>query len=163
MPVVWLTALWMVLWRDPSLGTFVAGAAVAAAVVGAVPGRHQREARHSVRPAALAAFVGFFAWKLVEANLVLAREIVTRKDHLQRGIVAIAVPDTSDLVATIVANAITLTPGTVTLESRRDPRTLYVHVLHLRDVEAVRRDVHRLQSMAARAFPTRHHDREPTQ
>ena len=33
--------------------------------------------------------------------------------------------------ATLIANAVSLTPGTLTLEVRREPPTLYVHVLHL--------------------------------
>ena len=55
-------------------------------------------------------------------------------------------------LVTVVANAIALMPGSVTVEVERDPPTLYVHVLHLRSVEDVRRDIHRLEVMAVRAF-----------
>jgi multicomponent Na+:H+ antiporter subunit E len=52
-----------------------------------------------------------------------------------------------------VADAVTLTPGTLTVEVRREPvPVLYVHVLHLRAVEDVRADVHRLRDLAERAF-----------
>jgi multicomponent Na+:H+ antiporter subunit E len=51
-----------------------------------------------------------------------------------------------------VADAVSLTPGTLTLEVQREPLILYVHVLHLRSVEDVRRDVRRLELDAVRAF-----------
>jgi multicomponent Na+:H+ antiporter subunit E len=58
----------------------------------------------------------------------------------------------SDLVTTVLADAISLTPGTLSLEVRQDPPMLFVHVLHVRDAERVRRDIHRLQQMVIRAI-----------
>ena len=54
----------------------------------------------------------------------------------------------------MVANAISLTPGTLTIEVATDPNVLYVHVLHLHDIDAVRRDVTRLERSVLRAFGT---------
>jgi multicomponent Na+:H+ antiporter subunit E len=51
-----------------------------------------------------------------------------------------------------VANVITLTPGTVTIEVEDSPPVLYVHVLHLHDLEAVRRDLLRIEEFSVRAF-----------
>jgi multicomponent Na+:H+ antiporter subunit E len=63
---------------------------------------------------------------------------------------------TSDALVTLVANSITLTPGTATIDVREhedgSPPTLYVHVLHFGDVESIRRDVLRLEQLAVRAF-----------
>jgi hypothetical protein len=52
----------------------------------------------------------------------------------------------------MVANSISLTPGTLTIDVGEDAKVLYVHVLHLRGVEQVRRDVHRLELLAIKAF-----------
>ena len=68
------------------------------------------------------------------------------------GIVAVPLRGCSDAVATLIADAISLTPGTLTLEVRRDPLTLYVHALDTRDVEQVQRDVRTLEVLAVRAF-----------
>jgi hypothetical protein len=63
---------------------------------------------------------------------------------------------------TLLANAVSLTPGTVTLEATEDPPTLYIHVLHLKTVEAVRADVRNLEGLAIAAFvaeaSAHHHD-----
>ena len=46
---------------------------------------------------------------------------------------------------TLVANSITLTPGTLTVEVQDEPPVLYVHCLGLDDPDQVRRDVLDLQ------------------
>ncbi len=152
--VVWLTLLWLVLWRDLSAANALSGLVTAIAVTAIFPGTHGEPPRHTIRPHWLLAFLLYFHWKLLEANFVLAREIVTPRDHTRRGIIAVPVEGASELVITLVANAITLTPGTLTLEARRDPAVLYVHVLHLYDDERVRRDVRALQRLALRATGT---------
>ena len=58
----------------------------------------------------------------------------------------------SDAVVTLIADAITLTPGTLTLEVRRDPLTLYVHALDVRDVTVLQQDVRTLEVLAVKAF-----------
>ena len=150
--VLWLVLLWLALWRDVSVANVVGGVLAALVVTAILPSPRIVRRQHRLAPVGVLRFAAYFVWKLLEANVVLAREIVTRRDHLQRGIVAVPLSVRSDLVATIVANAITLTPGTVSLELRREPLTLYVHVLHLRDVEAARREIQRLEELASRAF-----------
>lgn len=149
--IVWLTALWLLLWRDLSVANVVSGVAIAVTLaVGSIP----RVARqHRVRPLALLRFVGFFTVKLVEANLVLAREVVTPQNRIHTGIVAVSMAGYSDLVVTIVANAVSLTPGTLTLEVRREPdAVIYVHVLHLHDLDDARNEVKAMATHASRAF-----------
>ncbi|MGH9150647.1 MAG: Na+/H+ antiporter subunit E [Acidimicrobiales bacterium] len=149
--VAWLTLLWLALWRDATPANLVSGVVVALVVTALFP-EAQAPRRHTIRPWPLVVFHAYFAWKLLEANVVLAREILSRGDRIRTGIVAVPLSDCSDLVVSVVANAITLTPGTLTLEVTREPRALYVHVLHLHSIEAVRRDVWRIEHLALRAF-----------
>ncbi len=151
--VPWLTAVWVALWGDVAVGTLLGGAAVALGVVTAF----RDDLEHlslRVRPLAALRFVGYFAVQLLESNRVVAVEIVTPPLHIREGIVAVALQGASPGLVTLVANAVTLTPGTLTLEvdRRDDGYVLYVHVLHLRTVEEVRRDVRTLEYLAVRAF-----------
>jgi multicomponent Na+:H+ antiporter subunit E len=67
-------------------------------------------------------------------------------------------------VVNLVANSITLTPGTMTVEvstagdldddGAEDDVILYIHGMYTRDPEAVRRDVLHLEELALRAFGT---------
>jgi len=154
--VVWLTLLWVVLWREVSLANLASGLAIAAVVLLVFPPRQAEEHDHRVRPLRLLAFLAYFGWQVLVSNLVVAREIVTRRDRISSGIVAVPMAFCSDLVITVVANAITLTPGTLTVELRRDPTTLYVHVLHLSDLDQVRRDIRTLQRKVVRAIGSAH-------
>lgn len=150
--VVWLTVLWIVLWRDLSLANAASGVVLSIAVTTLFPVSDRIAEPHRLRPVAIVVFVAWFAWKLVEANLVLAREVLTRRDTTRTGIIAVELRPTTDVVTTVIANAISLTPGTLTLETGSGPTTVYVHVLHLHDPDQVRSDIHRLEHLVRRAF-----------
>ena len=55
------------------------------------------------------------------------------------------------VVITLISHAIGLAPGTMVVDVATAPTTLFVHVLHLREVEDVRAEVARLERLAARA------------
>jgi len=97
-------------------------------------------------------FVGFVLYKLVEANLYLAWEIVTPQNRINVGVVAVPLRTESTTAAMIVANVITLTPGTITIESLGSPPVLYVNVMHLNDVDQVRHDLLHIEELSVRAF-----------
>jgi multicomponent Na+:H+ antiporter subunit E len=153
--VAWLTALWVVMWRELSAANLLAGLAIGTVAELARPWRALGQREHAVRPLALLSFAAYFLVKLVESNIVLAREVLTPRNSIETGVIEVPLGACSDLVVTIVANAISLTPGTLTLEVRRlETPTLYVHVLHLHDVGAARRDVARLTAKVNAAFPS---------
>ena len=105
-----------------------------------------------IRPLALGWFFLYVLYKLVESNLVLAWEIVTPTNKITNGVVAVPLRTSSPSAMMVVANVITLTPGTMTIEVAGDPPVLYVNVLHLHDVERVRRDLLHLEELSVRAF-----------
>lgn len=148
--IVWLTVVWVALWEELSVGNVVAGLLVALAVVSIAP--VSRSGLHAFRVLPALRFLGYFVWKLVEASAIVAWEVVTPRERINEGIVAIPIRGVSNMVTTIVANAISLTPGTLTLEVHQNPTVLYVHVLHLHDIEQVRREVLHLEALVVRAF-----------
>lgn len=149
--VGWLVVVWVALWEDVSWANVLGGLVVAGGLVVVFPLRPaRRQGRIRVWPALR--FAVYFLWKLVEASAIVAWEVVTPRNRINEGIVAVPIHGVSDALVTVVANAISLTPGTLTLEVDEEPAVLYVHVLHLHDIEAVRRDVQRLERLAIAAF-----------
>jgi multicomponent Na+:H+ antiporter subunit E len=148
--IAWLTVAWVVLWSDLSAANVASGLLVAGAITLAFD--TWRPGGIVLRPLAVARFLGTFAYLLVASTVVVARTIVTPRDRIRTGIVAVPLHGCTDAVTTLIADAITLTPGTLTVEVQRDPLTLYVHALDVRDVEHLRRDVRRLEVLAVRAF-----------
>jgi multicomponent Na+:H+ antiporter subunit E len=88
--------------------------------------------------------VGFsfvFLWEVVKSNLRVAWDVVTPRKFRQPGIVAIPLDARSDLEITVLANLITLTPGSLCLDISEDRRTLYVHAMFVSDPDQVRHEI----------------------
>lgn len=161
--LLWLAALWVALWGEVSWGNVVSGLAVAVGVLAvARPTGVTGLERYYLRPIAAARYAGYFLVQLVKSNLIVAWEIVTPGTRVHRAIIRVPLHTTSAGVATLVANSITLTPGTVTIDVDEHidadgaaTYTLFVHVLLLDDVASVRRDVLQLERLAVKAFGRR--------
>jgi multicomponent Na+:H+ antiporter subunit E len=152
--LLWAVALWVLLWGDLSAANVLSGLAVGVVVLVVAGTTRGGDPEHRSRVAPLAAlhFAGFFLYKLVEANLVLAWEIVTPRNRINTGVVEVPLRTESNLATMIVANVITLTPGSLVLEAVGSPPVLYVNVLHLHDLERVRNDLLRIEELSVRAF-----------
>lgn len=145
-----LTVVWIALWSDLTAANVLSGLLVAALIVASFD--TWRPGLVIVRPVAAAKFAGYFAYQLAVSSLVVARTVIAPRDRIRTGIVAVPLRGCSDAVVTLIADAITLTPGTLTLEVRRDPLTLYVHALDVRDVTVLQQDVRTLEVLAVKAF-----------
>jgi multicomponent Na+:H+ antiporter subunit E len=147
-----LVLLWLLLWGDVSLANVVSGIAVATVLLAAFPEDRSDAARHLLRPLAAVRLLAWFIAQLVGANVLLTREVLSRRSRIRTGVVACELETTSSRVTTLITNLIALTPGTMTVATTYQPTTLYVHVLQLHDVEKVRSSVRRLESLVVAAF-----------
>jgi multicomponent Na+:H+ antiporter subunit E len=151
--LVALIVMWIALWGDLSVANVVGGTIVAVAVMG-FAGRVQPRPTQHVDPRAAVSYLFTFLRQLAEASWQVARAVV-RPDRIKPGILAMPLYGASDAVVTLVANSITLTPGTLTLETARrddDVAILYVHALDLSDADDVREDICQLELLAVDAF-----------
>ncbi len=81
------------------------------------------------------AFFFFFSYELIKANLQVAYEVSTPKLNMKPGIVAVPLDIKSDFEITMLANLITLTPGTLSLDVSEDKSVLYVHAMYITNKE----------------------------
>jgi multicomponent Na+:H+ antiporter subunit E len=86
-------------------------------------------------------FAIFFAWELVLSNLRVAWDVLTPRAFRRPGVVAVPLTARTDAEITLLANLITLTPGTLSLDVSPDRRTLYVHAMFVDDPERLRRSL----------------------
>jgi multicomponent Na+:H+ antiporter subunit E len=162
--VAWLTLVWLLLWGEASPGNVLAGLVLGTLIVVAFP--PAPEHGRTPRPVAVISYGLWFVKALVIANAQVAAQILRPRLALEEGIVAVPLRTRSPLVATFVANSITLTPGTLTVEIRPAefglddggtpdaPPVLYVHCLVTGDPEQVRADGLELEERVVRAFGT---------
>lgn len=111
-------------------------------------------------PAALARFGTFFLWQLVKANVRVAREVLTPGLRMDPAIIAVPTRAHGTLETVLLGNAISLTPGTLTLEVDEEHRVLYVHTLYLGTRDAFLSEVAHLEDELFRV--SRHFSKEPT-
>jgi multicomponent Na+:H+ antiporter subunit E len=97
--------------------------------------------RYALRVRNAAAFVLYFLWQLVLANLRVAWEMVTPGYQMRPGIIAIPLDAQTDAEITMLANVITLTPGTMSVDVSTDRRVLYIHAMYVKDPDALRRSI----------------------
>jgi multicomponent Na+:H+ antiporter subunit E len=86
-------------------------------------------------------FLCFFVKELVKANIKVAYDILTPPWYMQPGVIAIALNARTDLEITLVANFISLTPGTLSLDVSDDRKVLFIHAMFLQDEDELRRDL----------------------
>jgi multicomponent Na+:H+ antiporter subunit E len=85
----------------------------------------------------------FGLWELILANLRVAHDVLTPNYYMRPGVIAIPLEARTDVEITLLANLITLTPGTLSLDVSSDRRTLYIHIMYIDDddLDAARRKI----------------------
>jgi multicomponent Na+:H+ antiporter subunit E len=104
-----------------------------------------------VKPWKLPWFALTYAYDLVRANAVVAYEVVTPTYKLTPAVIAVDVGVRGWRLG-LLANLVTLTPGTLTLDVSDDSSILYVHTLHLEDPLTTRDEVLALQARIVEVF-----------
>lgn len=147
--VVGLAVVWVALWGDPSPGTVVAGLLVAAVVVALFPREHPP--RVSIRPLALVALGWYvFVNLATSTGRVVVAVLLGGERRTRPSIVSVPLETRSSTVATMTANLITITPGTMTVDEA--DFTLRVHVLGEVEPGSVQASVLDLERRVARAI-----------
>ncbi|MEM7576991.1 MAG: Na+/H+ antiporter subunit E [Planctomycetota bacterium] len=90
---------------------------------------------------AVACFGLYFLAILIKANVQVAWEVITPGLDFQPRVVRYPVPELTDVQITVLANAITLTPGTLSADIDERTRTLYVHCMYGSDRDAAIADL----------------------
>ena len=128
--LVWLTLVWVALWRDLSVANVLAGIALALAVSLTFPLPRLRVGGR-LHPWHLVVLLARFLLDAVVASLQVARLTLQVRRRPRSAVIGVRLRSDSDLVLTLVAELSTLIPGTLAVEARRHTRTVYLHVLDL--------------------------------
>ncbi|MDR5708854.1 MAG: Na+/H+ antiporter subunit E [Armatimonadota bacterium] len=98
-------------------------------------------------------FVVVFAYEVMAANLAMAALLLNPRRGNRPGFVRFPLRVRRPAAITALANAITMTPGTMTVDVAPDRSALLVHVFDLEDPQdVVRRIRSRLERWVAEVF-----------
>jgi multicomponent Na+:H+ antiporter subunit E len=91
-------------------------------------------------------FLVYLLWEIVLSNINIAWLVIQPHPNMDPGIIGVPLRLTTGLEITMLASAITLTPGTISVDLATDDETgkrvLFVHNLQVGDPEAYRESVH---------------------
>lgn len=131
-----LIGLWLLLVNDVSGGHLVVGA-ILGWLIPFATSRFWPEVIRIRHPIALLRYLLVFIYDIVVGSFEVAWRIVRGPAHLKPAFVDIPLVLERDLTISLLANTISLTPGTVSALLSEDKRTLVVHTLHTDDAAAL--------------------------
>jgi multicomponent Na+:H+ antiporter subunit E len=86
-------------------------------------------------------FALFFIYELFKANVRVAYDVITPSQYMRPGVVAIPLSVKTDTEITLLANLISLTPGTLSLDVSDDKSVLYLHAMFVDDPDELRHEI----------------------
>jgi multicomponent Na+:H+ antiporter subunit E len=135
-----LTLIWAALTGKFSYGNFIFGFSLTYLILYVLDPKGSRSSYFKRVPQVIGFFV-FFIKELIKANIQVAYDVVTPQDYMEPGIVAVPLDAKTDIEISILANLITLTPGTLSLDVSTDRKVLYVHGMYVSDKEKFISDI----------------------
>lgn len=100
-------------------------------------------------------YIPVFLWEVLKANLDVAYRVLHPGLPITPGIVKVTTTLRSEMAMTFLANSITLTPGTMSVDIDADQRVLYVHWIDVRSHDsetATRIIVERFERILRKVF-----------
>lgn len=135
-----LTLIWVALTGALTPANFLVGFILGYVMLWLV-GRTTEDSNYFARVPRAVGLALFFLWELILANLRVAYSVLTSPRGLRPGVVAVPIDLQTETEITLLANLISLTPGTLSLDISKDRKTLYLHAMHVEDPDQLRREI----------------------
>ena len=127
---------WLPDWQHLVIGLFVA--ALVAVLTGAMFVKRPHHFKHIKRYLWFMYYMPIFLWEIFKANIDVAFRVSHPDIPIHPGIVKVKTSLRSETGLTFLANSITLTPGTLSVDIDRDKGYLYVHWIEVKDKDVDR-------------------------
>jgi len=86
-------------------------------------------------------FALYFIKEMAVSTVRVTYDVLTPTLYTRPGIIAIPLDAKTDAEITVLANVISLTPGTLSLDVSPDRKTLYLHAMFIDDPDQLRREI----------------------
>ncbi|MGA7978593.1 MAG: Na+/H+ antiporter subunit E [Chromatiaceae bacterium] len=137
-----LVAVWLLLQNSVAPGQLML-ALVFAVLIPWLTRRFWPESSPLWRPLLTLRLTARLLWDILIANLVVARLVLGPRSGLKPAFVRVPVALDNQLALTMLAGAISLTPGTVSVDVRPNDGFILVHSLHVENVQTMVADIKR--------------------
>jgi multicomponent K+:H+ antiporter subunit E len=139
---LFMLLLWLIMSNSLSVGQCLLGALLA----WSIPFFTQSFWPQSMviaSPVLAVRFILLVLWDIVVANLQVAVLILGSRQKLQPAFIKIPLDLKQDFTITLLANTISLTPGTVTIDLQMEQGYILVHALNVGDIDQAVADIKR--------------------
>lgn len=129
-----LAFIWIMLTGSMYYSNFIFGFLLGFAILW-IMNRNEQDQRYFYRVPKTLQFILFFLWEMIVANVQVAYDVITPRFFIQPAIVKYQMDARTDVEINLLSTLISLTPGTLILDVSRDKKTLYIHVMYMKDRE----------------------------
>jgi multicomponent Na+:H+ antiporter subunit E len=137
-----IAVIWLLLKGDGSPGNFFVGLILATVLIYFLRRTYHQE-RAFRRVGDIVHFIVNFTRELIVANIQVLKIVLAPRITIRPGIIAFKTECKTPLGITLLANSITLTPGTLSVDISEDETTIFIHTLDIEDADAVRDGIRR--------------------
>lgn len=151
--LVWMGLTWPPDWQHAFIGVFVAS--FVAYMTGDMFVKRPHMFKSPKRYFWFLYYVPVFIWECLKANVDVAYRVGHPDMPINPGIVKVKTILRSDTGLTFLANSITLTPGTLSVDVDQENGFLYVHWINVKDKDIERATgliIHRFERILKRIF-----------
>ncbi len=127
---LFLTLIWIMLTMSVSAENILFGFVVSFFVLWFAK-RKSKDSKYFNRVPKTFSYLLFFVKEVIKGSLKIGYDIITPSHYMNPGIIAVPLDAKTDLEITLLANSITLTPGTTSLAVSEDKSTLYVYNVYI--------------------------------
>ena len=130
---VLLFALWLILTANFQTANLFIGLGLSFFVALLYDKMFQHKEFEMLNPFWMVVYVLVLIKNLIISNFQIAKRVLSKDMQLNPAIVAVKTDLTSDWKKLLLANSVTLTPGTLTLDVKND--MLYIHIIECKDIQ----------------------------
>ncbi len=150
--ILWL--IWLLLNNSVAPGHMVLGL-ILAILIPLLTSAFWSEKVPIKAPLTLLKFLSIVLWDIIIANVIVAKLILGRNEKLKPAFFNIDLDIQTPLGISLLANTISLTPGTVSCDLSTDRRRLLVHALHVEDIaDTIKHIKQRYETPLIKVFTT---------
>ncbi|PKN61140.1 MAG: Na+/H+ antiporter subunit E [Deltaproteobacteria bacterium HGW-Deltaproteobacteria-15] len=136
-----LSLAWIILTAQFSMFNLIIGYLFGFAVLWITQYRKEAVPAYFRKIPQVASFLVYFLWEVIMSNLRVTRDVISLRPRFRPGIVGIKLDAATAAEISLLANLISLTPGTLSLDVSGDRKVLYIHAMYIREAELFKRRI----------------------
>ena len=136
-----LSVLWALLMGEVSVGSLTIGFVLGYFALVVLYPSTGKKSSYFQKTVQFIRFSLFFTKELIVSSYRVAMDVVKPLPLMRPGVIGIPLDAETDLEITMLANIISLTPGTLSLDVSPDRKTLYIHAMYVINPDDLRREI----------------------